>query len=120
MVAAAFSPLLAYALVLLDGKGKLAGWRWIFVGSQFLHKNPCLISTQIVEGIITVLLGVATWFLVPDFPDKNDFLTTKQTALVLKRIDDDRGDATPDPVTFQKFKQHLSDSTIWSCGEHLS
>jgi hypothetical protein len=59
------------------------------------------------------------WFLIPDFPDKNNFLTDKQTSLVLKRIEDDRGDATPDPITFQKVKQHLSDWTIWSCGERL-
>ena len=25
-------PILAYGCTLLDGKGKLAGWRWIFVG----------------------------------------------------------------------------------------
>jgi len=85
---------------------------------------PCtrtfvFMSFQIMEGLITVLLGVVMWFLIPDFPDRNDFLTNKQTALVLKRIEDDRGDATPDPVTFQIVKQHLSDWTIWSCGEHL-
>jgi len=98
--AAALSPILAYGLVHLDGKGKLAGWRWIFI----------------VEGLITILLGFAMWSLIPDFPDKNDFLTAKQTALVLKRIEDDRGDSTPDPVTFQKVKQHLSDWSIWSGG----
>ena len=29
---AAIGPFLAYGCTLLDGKGKLAGWRWIFVG----------------------------------------------------------------------------------------
>jgi hypothetical protein len=59
------------------------------------------------------------WFLIPDFPEKNTFLTTEQTALVLKRIEDDRGDSVPDSVTFQKVKRHLSDWAIWTCGERL-
>lgn len=38
-------------------------------------------------------------------------------ALVLKRIDDDRCDALPDPVTFEKVIAHLSDWTLWAYGE---
>jgi hypothetical protein len=34
-IAAAFGPILAYAFALLDQKGKLAGWRWIFVSAKF-------------------------------------------------------------------------------------
>ena len=77
------------------------------------------ISPQVIEGLITLLLGAVMWFLIPDFPDRNDFLTPEQTALVLKRIEDDRGDSIPDLITFQKVKQHLSDWTLWSGGEHL-
>lgn len=60
-----------------------------------------------------------TWFFIPDFPDLNRFLTPKQTALVLRRIDEDRGDALPDPVTFEKVKRHLMDWTIWGHGNYL-
>lgn len=66
-----------------------------------------------------MLLAIVMWFLIPDFPEKNTFLTTEQTALVLKRIEDDRGDSVPDSVTFQKVKRHLSDWAIWTCGERL-
>lgn len=99
-ITGACGPILGYACALLDGKGKLAGWRWIFV----------------IEGLITILLAIVLWFLIPDFPDRNTFLTTEQTGLVLKRIEEDRGDSIPDPITFQKVKHHLSDWTIWSCG----
>jgi MFS family permease len=94
------SPILAWAFSLLNGKANLAGWRWIFL----------------IEGIITILLGFVTWFFIPDFPDQNRFLTPEQTALVLKRIDEDRGDALPDPVTYEKVKKHLLDWTIWAHG----
>ena len=32
LIVGAMGPILAYGCTLLDGKGKLAGWRWIFVG----------------------------------------------------------------------------------------
>ncbi|TFK74581.1 MFS general substrate transporter [Pluteus cervinus] len=95
-----FSPILAYALSLLDGRQGLAGWRWIFI----------------IEGVITLCLGVLCWFFVPDFPDKNQFLTAEQTAFVLKRVEEDRGDSVPDPLTWEKLWKYLGDWTLWSYG----
>ncbi|KAL2832293.1 major facilitator superfamily domain-containing protein [Aspergillus pseudoustus] len=48
----AFSGLLAAAISNMDGVGGYAGWRWIFL----------------IEGLITVLLGVACFFLLIDSP----------------------------------------------------
>ncbi|KAF9529668.1 major facilitator superfamily domain-containing protein [Crepidotus variabilis] len=95
-----FSSILAYVFSLLNGRGGLAGWRWIFV----------------MEGIITLFLGIMAFLFIPEFPDQNNFLTPEQTALILKRIDDDRGDALPDPLTTQKVLHHLKDWTIWAYG----
>jgi hypothetical protein len=71
---------------------------------------------QIIEGAITVLLGILVYFFVSDFPDKNTFLTPKQTELVLKRVEDDRGDSIPDEVTFKKILLHLTDWKLWVYG----
>ncbi|KJA28875.1 hypothetical protein HYPSUDRAFT_61710 [Hypholoma sublateritium FD-334 SS-4] len=100
VTASGFSPLLAYALSLLNGKRHISGWRWIFI----------------IEGAITMFLAVITYLFIPAFPDQNSFLTPKQTELVLKRIDNDRGDATPDPITYQRIMKHLSEWTIWVYG----
>ena len=72
-----------------------------------------------VEGLFTLVLGSLTWFLAPDFPDQNKFLTDRQTALVLRRIDADRGDPLPDPITAQKVRMYLSDWTIWAYGNRV-
>ena len=61
--------------------------------------------------------GITTWLFIPDFPDQNKFLTLEQTDLVLKRIDEDRGDAIPDEFTAQKVRKHLLDWTIWAFGK---
>ncbi|KAG6918548.1 hypothetical protein DXG01_013638 [Tephrocybe rancida] len=58
-----FSSIFAYALTLIAPRGGLNGWQWIFI----------------IEGIITIFLGLLTFLFVPDFPDKNRFLTTEQT-----------------------------------------
>lgn len=48
----AFSGLLAAAIAEMDGVGGYTGWQWIFI----------------LEGIITILLGVMTFFLLIDSP----------------------------------------------------
>lgn len=72
---------------------------------------------KIIEGSITIFLSIITYLFIPAFPDQNTFLTPEQTAFVLKRIDEDRGDATPDKITFSKVKAHLSEWTIWAYGK---
>ncbi|KAF9265660.1 MFS general substrate transporter [Marasmius fiardii PR-910] len=95
-----FGSTLAYALSLLDGKRNIAGWSWIFI----------------VEGAITIALGALAYFVIPDFPDRNTFLTKAQTVFVLKRIKEDRGDSIPDDMTARKVLHHLRDWTIWMYG----
>lgn len=48
----AFSGLLAFAIAGMDGVGGRPGWAWIFL----------------LEGIATVLIGVACFFIMPDTP----------------------------------------------------
>ncbi|KAG6828257.1 hypothetical protein H0H92_008645 [Tricholoma furcatifolium] len=93
-------PILAYVFSLLDGKQNIAGWAWIFI----------------IEGTITLFLGVISWFFIPNFPDQNKFLSPEQTALVLRRIEEDRGDSIPDTITVSKVFKHLSDWKLWAFG----
>lgn len=84
---------------LLGGKGGLAAWQWIFV----------------LFGAFTVFLAILCFFLIVDFPDKNTFLTEKETAFVLQRIESDRGDSVADKLTKEKLILHLSDWKGWAC-----
>ncbi|KAJ7188694.1 major facilitator superfamily domain-containing protein [Mycena filopes] len=95
-----FSPILAYVFSLLDGKRNIAGWRWIFI----------------IEGALTLFLAVTFFFTMPDFPEQNTFLKPDETAFVLQRVEDDRGDSVPDELTVQKVLHHLGDWTLWSYG----
>lgn len=69
-VAGAFSGLLAFAIGKMDGAAGLEGWRWIFI----------------LEGIVTVLVAVAAFFLMHDFPETAKFLTEEERAFVVHRL----------------------------------
>lgn len=67
-------------------------------------------------GIITIALGVLSIFLIVDFPDKATFLTPEEKAYAMRRVQEDRGDAVPDEVTFSKVMTHLADLKLWAFG----
>ena len=62
--------LLAFAIGYMDGVGGYRGWRWVFI----------------LEGIPTVLLGIATVFLLPDDPDSARFLSSQEKQILKSRI----------------------------------
>ncbi|BBN18171.1 MFS transporter, ACS family, DAL5 transporter family protein [Marchantia polymorpha subsp. ruderalis] len=71
--AGAFGGLLAAGLAQLDGAGGLAGWAWIFIP----------------EGLATVVAGLASFWMVPDFPDSATFLTQDERDRTIARLQAD-------------------------------
>lgn len=69
-VAGAFSGLLATGISFLNGKGGLSGWQWLFI----------------IEGIPAVLLGVAVWIWMPNYPQTASFLTPEEQAFAVARM----------------------------------
>ena len=69
-VAGAFSGLLAYLIVKMNGVGGYAGWRWIFI----------------LEGLLTVVIAIVALFLLYDFPETASFLTPEERAWAVHRL----------------------------------
>ena len=65
----------------LDHRKGLRGWRWMYI----------------VQGSITIFLGLTTYFWMVSFPDHSDhdfsFLTPEEAQLAVNRINADRKDA---------------------------
>lgn len=57
--------LLAAAIAILDGVGGKPAWAWIFI----------------IEGIFTVLVGIASFWVIQDFPDTAKFLSEDERML---------------------------------------
>jgi hypothetical protein len=69
-----FGGLIAAGLVSgLEGKGGLEGWRWLFI----------------VEGAITVFVGIAVYFILPSYPSKTKFFSEEQRRLAVWRTTQD-------------------------------
>ncbi|KAL1407931.1 hypothetical protein Q8F55_004727 [Vanrija albida] len=92
-----FGAAMAYGLSMLDGRNGHAGWTWIFI----------------VQGIITIGIGILSILFLVDFPDKATFLTEEQKELVITRIQRDRADAVVDPMTKAKFFEYLGTAKLW-------
>lgn len=115
-LASACAGILAYGLMQLGGKPGtcglpkafpcpghegLTGWRWIFI----------------VEGALTMALGIGAYVALVDFPDKAHkswkFLTEREAKYIIARVDRDRGDAKPEPWSTSKFFRAALDVKIW-------
>ncbi|CAG8899827.1 unnamed protein product [Penicillium egyptiacum] len=95
------SGILAYGFSRMHGLHGHAGWRWIFI----------------MQGVLSFTVGLLCWIFVVDFPDKAHkawgFLNERECAFILRRLDRDRGDASPEPFSLDKFLRPALDLKIW-------
>ncbi|KAI9755033.1 MAG: TIM23 complex component [Chaenotheca gracillima] len=98
-VSGSFGGLLAAAIGKMDGLGGFAGWSWIFI----------------LEGIATTLAGVASFWLVHDFPDNATFLTEQDRARVIRRLKmDKQASAGKEDFSMVYFWQSVKDWKTWT------
>ncbi|EGO05158.1 hypothetical protein SERLA73DRAFT_128891 [Serpula lacrymans var. lacrymans S7.3] len=72
-IAGAFSGLLAAAIANMNGIGGKPGWAWIFI----------------LEGIFTVLMAIASFWIIEDFPGSAKFLSEAEKVFVIRRLQAD-------------------------------
>ena len=91
-----------YGLNHLDHRRGLRGWQWMYL----------------VQGSVTIFLGIITYFWMVDFPDRCEesfhFLSEDEKYLALSRIDDDRRDAgKPEPFSWPVVLVHFLDPKLY-------
>lgn len=123
--------LLAYGIEKMAGDAGLNGWRWIFiiVGGLPFGKHNASLTAGTQEGIVSTVVGLCAFFVIIDFPEKASaknslhlpgFLTPKESAIVLARIQHDRGDAVVDKLTWRIALGHLRDWKVWEFSSYLT
>ena len=100
---------LAFGLLHLRGLHGLAGWRWLFA----------------LEGLITGLIGVVSYFYLPPSPTqtkswfrgKNGWFTEREEYIMVNRVlrdDPSKGDMhNRQAVSLRQFWYSLSDYDMW-------
>ncbi|KAI4635438.1 uncharacterized protein J4E88_004903 [Alternaria novae-zelandiae] len=131
MLSSAFSGILGYLFSLLNGKGVqaaywlgphygptkkapttpvsfgpgLSGWRWIFI----------------MQGVITVLIGVVGWYFIVDFPElaakpsatQKKFLEQDEVDFIVARIEEDRHDVIAEEFNLKSYLAGAMDLKVW-------
>ncbi|KAK0389962.1 hypothetical protein NLU13_3535 [Sarocladium strictum] len=96
----AFANILAYGIIQIARYHPYKGWRWIYI----------------IEGTITIIAGVASRFIIVDFPDspRNTFLSIDEKANILARLAEDRGPEEREKVTMKKILHTAADWKPWA------
>ena len=67
-----------------------------------------------IQGILTVLVGIAGFWLVYDFPDTASFLTEEERVLVIARLQgDDQFSAAGEAFSMKYFWDSARDFKTW-------
>ncbi|KAF8216633.1 major facilitator superfamily domain-containing protein [Mycena galopus ATCC 62051] len=98
-LAGAFGGLLAAAISNMDGVGGKPAWAWIFI----------------IEGLATIMAGVASIWVVQDFPDSAKFLSEDERTLVVQRLqgDDQQFSASGEKLPKQAIVASFRDWKTW-------
>ena len=97
-VSGSFGGLLAAAIGQMKGIGGKQGWAWIFI----------------LEGLATVLVGVASFWMVFDFPDEARFLSDIDRQRVIRRLKaDQQSSAEHESFKMEYFWASVKDWKTW-------
>jgi MFS family permease len=82
----------------MNGRGGRPGWAWIFI----------------LEGIVTVIFGLASFWVVHDFPDEATFLSDEDRARVIRRLKlDQQSSAEHEEFRMAYFWAAIKDYKMW-------
>ena len=94
--AGAFGGLLARLINEMDGAAGYEGWRWIFI----------------LEGVATVVIAIASFWMLYDYPDTAKFLTPTEKAFVVRRLKRDN-DGCSQRYDLKFMKDAFLDWKVW-------
>ena len=81
----------------MDGMRGYRGWRWIFI----------------LEGVLTCVVAILFFFLLPDFPEDAKWLTEEERAYVKARLRADQGrSAAERPITTRDIGRVFKDYKV--------
>jgi len=100
--------------------GWLQGVAMVCIDATSIPTDPVPTSHSsyrifIIEGIITVAVAIASWWLIVPFPEESTFLEPEEKELMLSRVKADSGhDANEAPITPKLVLHHLKDWKVWA------
>jgi sugar phosphate permease len=81
----------------MDGSLGLAGWKWLFI----------------LQGVVTFIIAIIGYFVLPDFPHNTKWLTEEERNLAHNRMELDTTSNQGNTSTTQGLKQAAKDPVVW-------
>ncbi|KAJ2989419.1 hypothetical protein NUW58_g3472 [Xylaria curta] len=99
-LAGAFGGALAYGIGRLKGVVWSNGWRWIFI----------------LEGIATVVIAIAAYWFVHNYPDTSKFLNEEERKFIHKRLAANSDATHQEDFSWTAVREALLDPKCWLYG----
>ena len=97
-LAGAFGGLIAYGISHMNGAGGLVAWRWLFL----------------LEGAPSILFGVLIFFILPDYPETTNWLTSEESKLAVDRMQFNGSKGKAASMTWADAKATLTDVRLYA------
>merc|ERR1712000_661756 len=98
ILATAFAGLIAAGIFHgMDGSLGLAGWKWLFI----------------LQGVVTFVIAIVGYFVLPDFPHNTKWLTDEERSLAHNRMELDTTSNQGNTSTMKGLKQAAKDPVVW-------
>lgn len=82
----------------MNGVSGLSAWRWLFI----------------LEGLPSILSAVAVFFLLPDYPETSNWLSTAEKELAADRLRLEGSHGNSSHMTWQDAKATLLDLRLYA------
>ncbi|KAL8800450.1 MAG: hypothetical protein Q9182_005162 [Xanthomendoza sp. 2 TL-2023] len=96
-LAGAFGGVLAWGIAHMTGVGGLRGWRWIFI----------------LEGLLTILVSLAAYFFIFNYPATASFLTDDERARVRTRLKASNDATNDEAFSWKNVSLAVKDPKVW-------
>ncbi|KAI4232164.1 MAG: hypothetical protein L6R40_007479 [Gallowayella cf. fulva] len=96
-LAGAFGGVLAWGIAHMNGVGNLGGWRWIFI----------------LEGLLTIVVSIAAYFFIYNYPATATFLTDEERARVLARLKASNDATRDEAFSWKNVSLAVKDPKVW-------
>lgn len=93
----AFSGILAFGIINMDGIGNRPGWAWIFI----------------LEGLFTVLFGASSYFTLPRSVDTAWFFNAEEKSYVNAKLLEDNTQKDEERFTWKEVVEATKLPQVW-------
>ncbi|KAG1785963.1 MFS general substrate transporter [Suillus plorans] len=113
-LAGAFGGIFAYCIGLMNGVGGKRGWQWYVRVLRHHLINTTSKRIFILEGLLTAVISLIAYFIVPTWSHKAKFLSETEKTRLLDRLRADSDAGTDQTFKWSSVGDAFRDHLVWA------